>query len=68
MITWSDAVACIIRTVDYIYGDWWVIHICCILVQQTLETLLESGYDLIREQKLIMETKLSKEYMKNIDD
>ncbi|KAL2242805.1 ribulose bisphosphate carboxylase/oxygenase activase, chloroplastic [Sesamum indicum] len=36
--------------------------------EQTLEALLESGYDLIREQKLIMETKLSKEYMKNMDD
>lgn len=37
-------------------------------MQQTLEALLESGYDLIKEQKLIMETKLSKEYMKNMDD
>ncbi|KAL3634072.1 hypothetical protein CASFOL_021126 [Castilleja foliolosa] len=36
--------------------------------KQTVEALLESGYDLIREQNLIMETKLSKEYMKNIDD
>ncbi|XP_041992522.1 ribulose bisphosphate carboxylase/oxygenase activase, chloroplastic-like isoform X1 [Salvia splendens] len=36
--------------------------------QQTLEALLESGYDLIKEQKLIMETKLSKEYLKNMDD
>ncbi|KAG5227778.1 ribulose bisphosphate carboxylase/oxygenase activase [Salix suchowensis] len=36
--------------------------------EQTLEALLESGYSLIREQQLIMETKLSKEYMKNIDD
>ncbi|KAL0415492.1 UNVERIFIED_CONTAM: Ribulose bisphosphate carboxylase/oxygenase activase, chloroplastic [Sesamum latifolium] len=36
--------------------------------EQTLDALLESGYDLIREQKLIMETKLSKEYMKNMDD
>ncbi|XP_057791541.1 ribulose bisphosphate carboxylase/oxygenase activase, chloroplastic [Salvia miltiorrhiza] len=36
--------------------------------KQTLEALLESGYDLIKEQKLIMETKLSKEYMKNMDD
>ncbi|WCJ40310.1 Ribulose bisphosphate carboxylase/oxygenase activase chloroplastic [Euphorbia peplus] len=35
---------------------------------QTIEALLESGYSLIREQQLIMETKLSKEYMKNIDD
>ncbi|KAG8379601.1 hypothetical protein BUALT_Bualt07G0105800 [Buddleja alternifolia] len=36
--------------------------------KQTVEALLESGYDLIKEQKLIMETKLSKEYMKNMDD
>ncbi|CAL5440468.1 unnamed protein product [Camellia sinensis] len=35
---------------------------------QTVEALLESGYSLLREQKLIMETKLSKEYMKNIED
>lgn len=37
-------------------------------LQQTIETLLESGYSLIEEQKLVMETKLSKEYMKNMDD
>ncbi|KAK8296902.1 hypothetical protein V6Z11_D05G151500 [Gossypium hirsutum] len=36
--------------------------------QQTVEALLESGYSLLREQQLIMDTKLSKEYMKNIDD
>lgn len=36
--------------------------------QQTLEALLESGYSLLKEQQLIMETKLSREYMKNIDD
>ncbi|KAJ9178880.1 hypothetical protein P3X46_010727 [Hevea brasiliensis] len=36
--------------------------------RQTLEALLESGYSLIKEQQLIMENKLSKEYMKNIDD
>ncbi|CAN8235176.1 unnamed protein product [Cochlearia groenlandica] len=36
--------------------------------EQTVEALLESGYSLVKEQKLIMETKLSKEYMKNIDD
>ncbi|KAL3512018.1 hypothetical protein ACH5RR_024735 [Cinchona calisaya] len=36
--------------------------------KQTVEALLESGYSLVKEQKLIMETKLSKEYMKNIDD
>jgi hypothetical protein len=33
-----------------------------------MEALLESGHSLIREQQLIMETKLSKEYMKNVDD
>jgi len=33
-----------------------------------VDALLESGYSLIKEQQLIMETKLSKEYMKNIDD
>ncbi|KAH8522660.1 hypothetical protein H0E87_003348 [Populus deltoides] len=36
--------------------------------EQTMEALLESGHSLIREQRLIMETKLSKEYMKNVDD
>ncbi|CBI25238.3 unnamed protein product, partial [Vitis vinifera] len=36
--------------------------------KQTIDALLESGYSLIKEQQLIMETKLSKEYMKNIDD
>lgn len=36
--------------------------------KQTMEALLESGYSLVKEQRLIMETKLSKEYMKNIDD
>ncbi|XP_062112877.1 ribulose bisphosphate carboxylase/oxygenase activase, chloroplastic [Humulus lupulus] len=36
--------------------------------KQTIEALLESGYSLIKEQQLIMETKLSKEYMKNMDD
>ncbi|MQM08850.1 hypothetical protein Taro_041709 [Colocasia esculenta] len=35
--------------------------------KQTLEALLESGYSLIKEQELIMNTKLSKEYMKNVD-
>lgn len=39
-----------------------------LLVQQTVDALLESGYDLVKEQKLILETKLSKEYMKNVDD
>ncbi|EXC14088.1 Ribulose bisphosphate carboxylase/oxygenase activase [Morus notabilis] len=36
--------------------------------KQTVEALLESGNSLVKEQQLIMETKLSKEYMKNIDD
>ncbi|RDY01542.1 Ribulose bisphosphate carboxylase/oxygenase activase, chloroplastic [Mucuna pruriens] len=36
--------------------------------EQTVDALLESGYSLLKEQQLIMETKLSKEYMKNIDD
>ncbi|KAL9224789.1 hypothetical protein vseg_000792 [Gypsophila vaccaria] len=36
--------------------------------EQNLEALLESGYSLVREQELIMNTKLSKEYMKNIDN
>ncbi|XP_040370795.1 ribulose bisphosphate carboxylase/oxygenase activase, chloroplastic isoform X2 [Rosa chinensis] len=36
--------------------------------KQTMEALLESGYSLLKEQQLIMETKLSKEYMKNMDD
>ncbi|KAK2976615.1 hypothetical protein RJ640_021417 [Escallonia rubra] len=36
--------------------------------EQTVVALLESGYSLLEEQKLIMETKLSKEYMKNMDD
>ncbi|KAF9616281.1 hypothetical protein IFM89_029057 [Coptis chinensis] len=36
--------------------------------KQTVEALLESGYSLLKEQQLIMENKLSKEYMKNMDD
>ncbi|KAI3504506.1 hypothetical protein L1887_26032 [Cichorium endivia] len=36
--------------------------------KQTVEGLLESGYSLIKEQQLIMESKLSKEYLKNMDD
>ncbi|XP_021294140.1 ribulose bisphosphate carboxylase/oxygenase activase, chloroplastic isoform X1 [Herrania umbratica] len=36
--------------------------------KQTVDALLESGYSLLREQQLITETKLSKEYMKNMDD
>jgi len=36
--------------------------------KQTLEALIESGSSLVREQELIMNSKLSKEYMKNMDD
>ncbi|XP_059456256.1 ribulose bisphosphate carboxylase/oxygenase activase 1, chloroplastic-like [Corylus avellana] len=36
--------------------------------KQTPEALLESGCSLLKEQQLVMESKLSKEYMKNIDD
>ncbi|XP_019167364.1 PREDICTED: ribulose bisphosphate carboxylase/oxygenase activase, chloroplastic [Ipomoea nil] len=36
--------------------------------EQTMEALMESGLGLIKEQKFIMESKLSKEYMKNIDE
>ncbi|KAK2425530.1 ribulose bisphosphate carboxylase/oxygenase activase, chloroplastic [Trifolium repens] len=36
--------------------------------EQTIDSLLESGYSLLKEQQLIMENKLSKEYMKNIED
>ncbi|KAL9265773.1 Ribulose bisphosphate carboxylase/oxygenase activase, chloroplastic-like protein [Drosera capensis] len=36
--------------------------------KQTIEALLESGYSLIEEQRLIAETRLSKEYIKNIDN
>ncbi|XP_050382017.1 ribulose bisphosphate carboxylase/oxygenase activase, chloroplastic [Argentina anserina] len=36
--------------------------------KQTMEALLESGYSLQKEQQLIMDSKLSKEYMKNMDD
>ncbi|KAK7270603.1 hypothetical protein RJT34_25897 [Clitoria ternatea] len=36
--------------------------------EQSVDALLESGYSLIKEQQLIMETKLSKEYMKNMED
>ncbi|KAK2371677.1 ribulose bisphosphate carboxylase/oxygenase activase, chloroplastic [Trifolium repens] len=36
--------------------------------EQTTDSLLESGYSLLKEQQLIMENKLSKEYMKNIED
>uniref|UniRef100_A0A0D9WAL7 Ribulose bisphosphate carboxylase/oxygenase activase, chloroplastic n=1 Tax=Leersia perrieri TaxID=77586 RepID=A0A0D9WAL7_9ORYZ len=34
----------------------------------TLDALIESGDSLVREQELIMNSKLSKEYMKNLDD
>ncbi|XP_042491917.1 ribulose bisphosphate carboxylase/oxygenase activase, chloroplastic [Macadamia integrifolia] len=36
--------------------------------KQTVEALLDSGYSLVKEQQLIMDTRLSKEYMKNIDE
>ncbi|KMT03762.1 hypothetical protein BVRB_8g189100 [Beta vulgaris subsp. vulgaris] len=36
--------------------------------EQNVEALLESGYSLVKEQQLVMETRLSKEYMKNIDE
>ncbi|WOK96324.1 ribulose bisphosphate carboxylase/oxygenase activase, chloroplastic isoform X1 [Canna indica] len=36
--------------------------------KQSLEALLEAGYSLVSEQQLIMNSRLSKEYMKNIDD
>ncbi|KAL4566737.1 hypothetical protein LXL04_030860 [Taraxacum kok-saghyz] len=36
--------------------------------KQTVDSLLEAGYSLIKEQQLIMESKLSKEYLKNMDD
>ncbi|OMO70522.1 ATPase, AAA-type, core [Corchorus capsularis] len=36
--------------------------------EQTVEALLESGHSLLKEQQLVMETKLSKEYMKNMED
>ncbi|KAJ1405862.1 P-loop containing nucleoside triphosphate hydrolase [Sesbania bispinosa] len=36
--------------------------------EQTVDALLESGYSLLKEQQLVMENKLSKEYMKNIGD
>ncbi|KAL5974042.1 hypothetical protein ACLOJK_030704 [Asimina triloba] len=35
---------------------------------QTVEALLESGHSLVKEQELIMKNRLSKEYMKNMDD
>jgi hypothetical protein len=38
-----------------------------VVVQQSVEALLESGYSLLKEQQLVMETRLSKEYMKNMD-
>ncbi|CAL5014405.1 unnamed protein product [Urochloa decumbens] len=36
--------------------------------KQTIEALIESGHSLVREQELIMNSKLSKEYMKNLED
>jgi hypothetical protein len=36
--------------------------------QQTTEALLESGHLLVKEQELVMTSRLSKEYMKNLDD
>ncbi|CAD6261933.1 unnamed protein product [Miscanthus lutarioriparius] len=33
----------------------------------SLEALIESGYSLVKEQELIMNSKLSKEYMKNLE-
>jgi hypothetical protein len=40
---------------------------CFSLDQPTLEALIESGYSLVKEQELIMSSKLSKEYMKNLE-
>lgn len=49
-----------------------IVHLFCwfysLVEQQTVEALLESGRSLTEEQKLIMENKLSKEYMKNMDE
>lgn len=36
--------------------------------KQMLENLIEAGKALVREQQLIMNSKLSKEYMKNLDE
>lgn len=36
--------------------------------EQNVEALLESGYSLVKEQQLVMQTRLAKEYMKNIDE
>ncbi|XP_021729563.1 ribulose bisphosphate carboxylase/oxygenase activase, chloroplastic-like [Chenopodium quinoa] len=36
--------------------------------EQNVEALLESGYSLVKEQQFVMQNKLSKEYMKNIDE
>ncbi|CAA6662323.1 unnamed protein product [Spirodela intermedia] len=35
--------------------------------EQTVEALVESGHSLVKEQELITNTRLSKEYMKNLD-
>jgi hypothetical protein len=51
------------------FGLLEIIQLLLYLVgQQTTDSLLESGYSLLKEQQLIMENKLSKEYMKNIED
>ncbi|URE29674.1 ATPase family associated with various cellular activities (AAA) [Musa troglodytarum] len=39
-----------------------------LLRQQSVEALLESGHSLVKEHHLITNSRLSKEYMKNIDD
>ncbi|KAK1274826.1 hypothetical protein QJS04_geneDACA004040 [Acorus gramineus] len=36
--------------------------------KHTMEALLEAGHSLVEEQKLITNSRLSKEYMKNMDD
>ncbi|XP_020264705.1 ribulose bisphosphate carboxylase/oxygenase activase, chloroplastic isoform X1 [Asparagus officinalis] len=36
--------------------------------KQTVEALLEAGRSLVKEQELIMSSRLSKEYMKNMDE
>lgn len=33
-----------------------------------MEALLESGHSLVKEQELVTNSRLSKEYMKNLDD
>ncbi|XP_078151147.1 P-loop containing nucleoside triphosphate hydrolases superfamily protein [Carex rostrata] len=36
--------------------------------KQTMEALLEAGHSLVMEQELVMKSRLSKEYMKNLED